>query len=60
MSMPFFTCDRVYSIVYEYQIMIYVEKYLVTLQLIYFHWEAGKPYFSFSRILFDSLYCILF
>ena len=28
MSMPFFTCDRVYSIVYEYQIMIYVEKYL--------------------------------
>ena len=41
MSMPFFTRHRVYSIVYEYQIMIYVEKYLVTLQLIYVHWEAG-------------------
>ena len=34
------TGDRVYSIVYEYQIMIYVEKYLVPLQLIYVHWEA--------------------
>ena len=60
MSMPFFTCDRVYSIVYEYQIMIYVEKYLVPLQLIYVHWEADQPSFSFSRIWFDSLYCILF
>ena len=41
MFMPFFTGDRVYSIEYEYQIMIYVEKYHVKLPLIYVHWEAG-------------------